>query len=178
MKNWMLGVFTVAHGWAHIWYVILSQRLIEFKEEMGWTGQSWLLSGFLEEQATRMIATLGYSISLIGFVAGGVAMLLGQDWWTTAVTASAILSSRHHRNILGRRNLHADRERLDRPLDQPSVDTVHSLVQQGLGKRNPMLQFLLPFTDWTYFSRSSREMYQFLPFLKAPRAPFLAKRLR
>jgi hypothetical protein len=92
-NDWILGIFLVAHGWAHVWYVILSQRLIEFKEEMVWTGESWVLSGFLSESVTRLISTLGYSVSLIGFVAGGVALILGRDWWRPITLASAIISS-------------------------------------------------------------------------------------
>ena len=92
-NDWILGIFLVAHGWAHVWYVILSQRLIEFKEEMVWTGESWILSGFLSESVTQLISTLGYSVSLIGFVAGGVALILGRDWWRPITLASAIISS-------------------------------------------------------------------------------------
>lgn len=92
-NDWILGIFLVAHGWAHVWYVILSQRLIEFKEEMVWTGESWVLSGFLSESVTQLISTLGYSVSLIGFVAGGVALILGRDWWRPITLASAIISS-------------------------------------------------------------------------------------
>ena len=93
MKNWILGILSVAHGWAHVWYIILSQRLLEIKQDPGWTGESWLLSRLLEESTTRMVATLGYSASLIGFMVGGASLLLGRDWWRPLIIASTIVSS-------------------------------------------------------------------------------------
>ncbi len=91
LPNWVIGVFFVAHGWAHVWYIILSQRLLEIKE-VGWTGESWLLSGFLGEQILRNVATVGYSVSLIGFMAGGAGLLLNQGWWRSVTLASAVVS--------------------------------------------------------------------------------------
>ena len=92
LPNWVIGVFLVAHGWAHIWYIILSKRLLEIKEEVAWTGESWLLSGLLGEQVLRNIATLGYSVSLIGFMVGGVGFSLGQNWWRSVALVSAVAS--------------------------------------------------------------------------------------
>jgi hypothetical protein len=92
LPNWVVGVFFVAHGWAHVWYIILSQRLLEIKEEVGWTGESWLLSGFLGELVLRNVATVGYSMSLIGFMAGGAGLLLNQGWWRSMTLASAVVS--------------------------------------------------------------------------------------
>ena len=92
LPNWVVGVFFVAHGWAHVWYIILSQRLLEIKGEVGWTGESWVLSGFLSEQVLRNVATVGYSVSLIGFMAGGAGLLLNQGWWRSVTLASAVVS--------------------------------------------------------------------------------------
>ena len=35
MLRFLIGVFIVLHGLVHLWYVTLSQRLIEFQAEMG-----------------------------------------------------------------------------------------------------------------------------------------------
>jgi hypothetical protein len=52
MLRFLIGIFIVLHGLVHLWYVVLSQGLVEFEPEMGWTGESWLLSRLLGESAT------------------------------------------------------------------------------------------------------------------------------
>jgi len=52
------GVFFVLHGLVHLWYVVLSQRLVAFQADMGWTGESWLLTGPLGDVASRWVATV------------------------------------------------------------------------------------------------------------------------
>ena len=93
MRNIIMSALLVAHGWAHIWYVILSQRLIEYKDEMGWTGESWILSSLLGETVTRHVSTLGYSLSLIGFILGGASLYMGKGWARTIILASAAVSA-------------------------------------------------------------------------------------
>ena len=92
MKDLLISLFLIAHGWAHVWYVALSQRLVEYKPEMGWTGESWILSSILNKQLTQLVSTFGYSVSLIGFIIGGVSLYLGKDWWSSIVLASSIIS--------------------------------------------------------------------------------------
>ena len=93
MKEGIISLFLVAHGWAHIWYVILSRKLIEYEESMAWTGESWILSGFLGESVRLWIATLGYAGSLLGFIASGVLLYLNKPIWRTTAIASAVISS-------------------------------------------------------------------------------------
>ncbi|MCW4012577.1 MAG: hypothetical protein NWF07_06235 [Candidatus Bathyarchaeota archaeon] len=93
MKDWIISLFLVAHGWAHIWYVVLSRRLVEFEEWMAWTGESWILSGLLGETVRLWIATIGYAGSLLGFIASGVLLYLNKPVWRTTALASALISS-------------------------------------------------------------------------------------
>lgn len=44
MLSFLIGAFVVLHGLVHVWYVTLSQGLVEFQPEMGWSGRSWALS--------------------------------------------------------------------------------------------------------------------------------------
>ena len=58
MLRFLFGTFVVLHGLVHLWYFTLSQRLVEFKPEMGWTGKSWILSNLLGDStryANRLI---------------------------------------------------------------------------------------------------------------------------
>lgn len=93
MREWITSLFLVAHGWAHIWYVILSRRLVDFEEWMVWTGESWIFSGVIGEQTRLSIATLGYGGSLMGFIVGGILLNLNKPSWRTVALASALISS-------------------------------------------------------------------------------------
>ncbi len=93
MLRFLIGVFIVLHGLVHLWYVTLSQRLVEFQPEMGWSGESWLLSPLLGDAATRSLATVLYGLATLGFVIGGIGVLVQQAWWRPVVIGSAAFSS-------------------------------------------------------------------------------------
>lgn len=86
------GIFLVLHGLVHMWYVTLSQRWVEFQPDMGWTGRSWLLTSFLGEGATRLIATVFYSFATLAFVVSGVGVLTQADWLEPLLLGSAVFS--------------------------------------------------------------------------------------
>ena len=91
--RWALGIFIGLHGLVHLWYLTLSQGLVEFEAEMGWTGQSWLFSAFLGDSATRWTGTALYAIATLGFVAGGLGLVAQQDWWEPITISAAAISA-------------------------------------------------------------------------------------
>jgi len=93
MLRVLFGVFILSHGLVHLWYVTLSQRLVQFQPEMGWTGESWLFSPLLGDAATRLLATVLYSLAALGFVAGGIGVFAQQAWWRPVVIGSAAFSA-------------------------------------------------------------------------------------
>jgi hypothetical protein len=93
MFNFLGGLFIVLHGLVHLWYLVLSLKLVAFKPEMGWTGKSWLLTGIIGESATRTSASLFYILSAIGVVLGGVGVIIGGNWWRPLMISSLVLSS-------------------------------------------------------------------------------------
>jgi hypothetical protein len=93
MLRILFGVFILSHGLVHLWYVTLSQRLVQFQPEMGWTGESWLFSPLLGDAATRLLATVLYSLAALGFVAGGIGVFAQQAWWRPVVIGSAAFSA-------------------------------------------------------------------------------------
>lgn len=93
MLKALIGVFIVLHGLVHLWYVTLSQRLVEFQPAMGWTGESWLVSGVLGNAATRSLASVLYVLAAIAFVASGVGVFMGADWWRPVLIGTAVFSS-------------------------------------------------------------------------------------
>lgn len=93
MLRFFIGLFIVLHGLVHLWYVTLSQRLVEFQPEMGWSGRSWIFTNFLGDATTRTLASVLYVLATIAFVAGGVGIFARADWWRPMVVGSAIFSS-------------------------------------------------------------------------------------
>jgi len=74
----------ILHGLVHIWLVVLAQRLIDFKPEMGWSGRSWLFTNLIGDTATRMLATILLLIVTAGLSIGGVGFIFQQHryLWT------------------------------------------------------------------------------------------------
>ena len=87
------GIFIMLHGMVHLWYVVLSQRLVKFQPEMGWTSESWVLSGPLNESVARSLATGLYALAALAFVVSAVGFLGRSDWWRPAMSISAVFSA-------------------------------------------------------------------------------------
>jgi hypothetical protein len=93
MLKSVIGVFIVLHGLVHLLYVGQSQRLFELEEGMLWPEDSWAFSKLLGYKATRRLASISCLLAALGFVVGGVAILMRQAWWRPVVVAAAAFSS-------------------------------------------------------------------------------------
>ena len=93
MLRILSAIFIVLHGLVHLWYVSLSTGLVEFEPEMGWTGESWLLSHFLGESVTRPLAGVVFILATLVFVVSGAGMLVNAGWWRGGLIGSAIFST-------------------------------------------------------------------------------------
>jgi hypothetical protein len=87
------GLFIVLHGLVHLWYVVLSQKLVAFQPEMGWTGRSWLLTNIIGDSPTRSLAGLLYVLATVGMVVSGIGMMTRGEWWRPVLIGSTVLSS-------------------------------------------------------------------------------------
>jgi hypothetical protein len=92
MVRFLTGLFIILHGLVHLWYFTLSQRLVEFKPEMGWTGKSWIFSNLLGESTTHVLASSLFVLAAIAFVISGFGIFFRAAWWPILV-GSALLSS-------------------------------------------------------------------------------------
>lgn len=93
MLHFLSGIFVILHGLVHLWYVTLSQGWVPFEPDMGWTGQSWLITNAIDDSATRSLAALIYTLITLAFVVGGIGLLVRSDWWTSAIIGAAIAST-------------------------------------------------------------------------------------
>ena len=89
----IMGVFIGLHGLVHLLYAGQSRRLFELQPGMVWPDGSWVFSKLLGDEATRLLASLCYVLSAIGFATSGIGILLGQAWWHPAVVGSAAISA-------------------------------------------------------------------------------------
>jgi hypothetical protein len=89
----LAGLFVIAHGLVHLWFVVLSREWVPFEPEMGWTGESWLLTGVLGDAATRSLASVLYALVALVFVIGGIGILVGGLWARPILIGVASLSA-------------------------------------------------------------------------------------
>jgi hypothetical protein len=89
----LIGLFIILHGLVHLWYFTLSQGLVEFQTEMGWTGRSWLLSNFLGDSISRSLAGVFYVLATIAFVVSGIGLFTNAEWLPPVLAGSAVFSS-------------------------------------------------------------------------------------
>lgn len=89
----LFGIFIILHGLVHLWFVVLSRGWAPFQPDMGWTGESWILSGVLGQLPLRWLATVLYSLAALGLVLAGIGILAQSRWWQPALLAAAAFSS-------------------------------------------------------------------------------------
>lgn len=93
MLRFIFGIFIVLHGLVHLLYFGQSWRLFELQAGMVWPDGSWAFSKLLGDEVTRWLASISCVVAAIGFVAGGIAILLMQPWWRPVVMGSAAFSA-------------------------------------------------------------------------------------
>ena len=93
MERLVIGLFLGLHGLVHLWYLTLSRQWVEFQPEMGWTGQSWALSNFLDGTTLRLLASMFYGLAALVFVTAGVGMVMRTGWWQPVLAGAAVFSS-------------------------------------------------------------------------------------
>lgn len=91
--NIFVGFFLILHGMVHFWPITLSQGWVEFQPDMGWTGQSWLLSGLMGSDLLKWLATALFGLAALAFITAGAGKLVDQEWARTWILAASALSA-------------------------------------------------------------------------------------
>lgn len=89
----LASLLITLHGLVHLWFVLLAQRVVEFKPEMGWSGESWLLTAALGDGTTRSLASLLLLMVTVGLTVGGIGYLMTQGWASPLLSTSALISA-------------------------------------------------------------------------------------
>lgn len=93
MLNTILSIVAILHGLVHLWYVLLLSKIVHYQSDMGWTGDSWLLTGSVEIPLIRYIGIILYTAVTVLFVTSGITLLTGSNLASKLLVYSAILSS-------------------------------------------------------------------------------------
>ena len=93
MLRFIIGLFFGLHGLVHLLYFGQSRRLFELQPGMVWPDGSWSFSRLVGDGAARWLAGIGCIVAAIGFVAGGLGVMLMQPWWRPLVIGSALFSA-------------------------------------------------------------------------------------
>ena len=91
--NILVGIFLILHGLVHFWPITLSQGWVEYQPDMGWTGQSWLLSGLMGSDLLKWLATALFGLAALAFITAGAGKLGDQVWARTWILAASALSA-------------------------------------------------------------------------------------
>lgn len=93
MFRLIFGIFLILHGLVHLLYFGQSRRLLELQSGMVWPDGSWAFSKLLGVEKTRLLAGFFCILGAVGFVTGGVGLLIKQVWWQPVIVGSAIFSA-------------------------------------------------------------------------------------
>lgn len=89
----IFGIFIILHGLVHLLYFGHTARFFELKPGMTWPTGSWLFSTLLGDGAARFLVSLFLVLAGLGFIAGGIGILLSQPWQRTLIVTIAIISA-------------------------------------------------------------------------------------
>jgi hypothetical protein len=93
MLTILMGVFLLLHGLVHLLYAGQSGRLFELRPGMTWPDGSWAFSKLLGVETIRQLGVVVLALAALGLFAGGLGLILRQDWGRPAALAAAALSA-------------------------------------------------------------------------------------
>ena len=93
MLKVLVGVFIVLHGLVHLLYFGQSQRFFELQPGMVWPDGSWAFSKLLGDETIRLLGSASCVLAALGFVVGGIGVLVNQHWWRSPAIVASVLSS-------------------------------------------------------------------------------------
>jgi hypothetical protein len=93
MLRFTIALVLALHGLVHLWYTTLPLHLVPFRQEMGWTGRSWLLSNVLEGMPLRALAAGLFALLAVAFLGAALEFVVRSDGWRPHLAASAVAST-------------------------------------------------------------------------------------
>ena len=93
MLQIVFGIMLILHGLVHLLYFGQSARFFKLKPNLEWPDGSWAFAKLLGDRGTRILASVLCILVAVGFVIGGLGVILGQPWWRWMAGSCAVLSA-------------------------------------------------------------------------------------
>lgn len=93
MLKTIFGVFIILHGLVHLLYFGQSRGYFELQPGLNWPDNAWIFSKFFDNVSIRNLAGSLLILCTLLLVAGGLGLLLTQDWWRTVVASGVTFST-------------------------------------------------------------------------------------
>lgn len=91
--QWFFGAFLIGHALVHIMYFVpeppADQTPLEWPFHLD---RSWISNLGMSTQALKAVGIVLAVVSIVGFVATGVGLLIDAGWWTGLGVVSAVAS--------------------------------------------------------------------------------------
>ncbi len=87
------GAFFILHGLVHLLYFGQARGLFSIAPGLAWPNSSWLFSQVFSPRVARLLASAVLLLVALGFVIGGLAMILNQSWASQVTIEAAIFSA-------------------------------------------------------------------------------------
>jgi len=93
MLKIVISSFIMVHGLVHLLYAAQSLKIFELQPGMFWPKGSWIFSKVFADRKIQWLAAISCILAAVGFVTGGIAILLSQVWWEKIITTVAGFSA-------------------------------------------------------------------------------------
>lgn len=88
------GLFFIAHGLIFLFYLALARHQVQIEPPLtGFPEQAWLLRRFFSGAQIIHIATGGFALAALLFVAGGLFFLADAALWRAVLSGACLFSS-------------------------------------------------------------------------------------
>jgi len=89
----IFGIFFILHGLVHLLYYGHSARFYELKPGMSWPDGAWVFTKILGDEVSGKLADILLILAAVGFIAGGIGILIAQGWWRPLIIGTAAFST-------------------------------------------------------------------------------------
>jgi hypothetical protein len=93
MPTVILGIFFMLHALVHLLYAGQAMRFFELRPGLAWPDGAWLFARLLGDEQTRRLAAISLALGALGYLAGGLGLVLRQAWWRPTTVVAALLSA-------------------------------------------------------------------------------------
>jgi phosphoglycerol transferase MdoB-like AlkP superfamily enzyme len=88
LVRWIVGLAVLGHGVGHVLFMPVLSGAMKLES----SGRSWLLTGILGDDLTRLVVSLVAGGVLAAFVIAAAGIVAQSGWWRSLVIGAAVVS--------------------------------------------------------------------------------------